>query len=172
MDAHAAALSVHVGCGATGLVLGPVAMFSAKRKGRHTFAGEAYHWVFLVLFGSAIALAVLNWDQVWWLVPVGAGSYALALLGYLAGKIRWRGWLRSHVTGQGGSYIAMLTALLVVNMGVSSPLPWLVPTVLGTPIIAWVNAQIAAGRRPKRRSGHAPSERVSAATGSPEPERR
>jgi hypothetical protein len=152
MDPHAIALATHVACGSTGLVLGPVAMLSAKRKGRHTLAGEAYHWVFLVLFLSAVALAVLNWDQVWWLAPVGAFSYAFALLGYVAAKVRWRGWLRSHVTGQCGSYIAMVTALLVVNLGVSSPLPWLAPTLIGTPIIAWVNAQIAAGKRPKRRS--------------------
>src|SRR3954451_2460832 len=114
MDAHAVALGTHVACGSAGLVLGPVAMFSSKRKGRHTRAGEAYHWLFLVLFVSAVALAILNWEQVWWLAPIGAWSYALALLGYLAGKIRWKGWLRSHVAGQGGSYIAMVTALLVV----------------------------------------------------------
>ena len=160
MDAHAAALGIHVGCGSTGLLLGPVAMFSAKRRGRHTLAGEAYHWVFLVLFLSAVALAVLNWDQVWWLAPVGAFSYAFALLGYLSGKVRWRGWLRFHVAGQGGSYIAMVTALLVVNTGVGSPLPWLVPTLIGAPIISWVNAQVAAGKRPKRRSGRVASSRI------------
>jgi hypothetical protein len=110
-----------------------------------------YHWVFLVLFLSAVALAVLNWDEVWWLAFVGAASYGLALLGYLAAKRRWDGWLRAHVAGQGGSYIAMVTALLVVNTGGGSPLPWIVPTLIGTPIITWVSNQIAAGKRPKGR---------------------
>jgi hypothetical protein len=151
MSAHGVALTVHVACGSAGLILGPIAMFSGKRRGTHTRTGEAYHWVFLVLFLSAVALAVLNWDEVWWLAFVGAGSYAFALLGYLSAKRRWRGWLIAHVSGQGGSYIAMVTALLVVNTGGTSPLPWVVPTLIGTPIISWVNNQIARGKRPKRR---------------------
>ena len=149
MSPHTVALTIHVACGSTGLVLGPVAMVSGKRRGTHTRFGEAYHWVFLVLFLSAVALAVLNWDQVWWLAFVGAFSYAFALLGYMAAKRRWNGWLRAHVAGQGGSYIAMVTALLVVNTGVGSPLPWVVPTLIGTPIIRWVSNQVALGKRPK-----------------------
>jgi hypothetical protein len=149
MSAHTVALTIHASCGSAGLVLGPVAMLSGKRRGTHTRSGEAYHWVFLVLFFSAVALAVLNWDEVWWLAFVGAGSYALALLGYLSAKRRWKGWLRAHVAGQGGSYIAMVTALLVVNIGGESALPWIVPTLIGTPIITWVSNQIAVGKRPK-----------------------
>jgi hypothetical protein len=153
MSAHAVALTVHIASGSAGLVLGPVAMFSGKRHGTHTRAGEAYHWIFLSLFLSAVALALLNWDEVWWLAFVGAGSYGFALLGYLAAKRRWKGWLRAHVAGQGGSYVAMVTALLVVNTGGESPLPWVIPTLIGTPIITWVSSQIAAGKRPKRRPG-------------------
>jgi hypothetical protein len=149
MSVHTVALTIHVACGSVGLVLGPVAMFSGKRRGIHTRTGEAYHWVFLVLFLSAVGLAVLNWDEVWWLAPVGAFSYGFALLGYLAAKRRWKGWLRAHVIGQGGSYVAMVTALLVVNTGGVSPLPWVVPTLIGTPIIRRLSNQIAAGKRPK-----------------------
>jgi hypothetical protein len=149
MSAHTVALTIHVACGSTGLVLGPVAMLSGKRRGTHTRFGEAYHWVFLVLFFSAVALAVLNWDQVWWLAFVGAFSYGLALLGYLAAKRRWKGWLRAHVAGQGGSYIAMVTALFVVNTGGAYALAWVLPTLIGTPIIRRVSNQIAVGKRPK-----------------------
>ena len=156
MSAHTVALAIHVACGCAGLVLGPVAMFSRKRRGTHTRAGEAYHWIFLLLFFSAVALAILNWDQVWWLAFVGAGSYGLALLGYLAAKLRWRGWLRAHIAGQGGSYVAMITALLVVNTGGNSPLPWVLPTLIGTPIIRWVINQVALGRRPKGRPSRVP----------------
>jgi hypothetical protein len=151
VSAHSGALAIHVAAGATGLVLGPIAMLVGKRRGPHTRLGEAYHWVFVVLFLSAVVLAALNWDEVWWLAFVGAGSYAFALLGYLAAKRRWHGWLTAHVSGQGGSYIAMLTALLVVNAGTGSALAWIAPTLLGTPIIAWVNLQVASGRRPKGR---------------------
>jgi hypothetical protein len=154
-----AVLGLHVAAGTAGLVLGPIAMFAAKRRGRHTRAGEAYYWAFVVLFVSAVGLAVLNWEQSWWLALVGAGSYAFALLGYRAAKRRRPGWLRPHVAGQGGSYIAMTSALLVVNWenitgtpGRESMLPWVLPTVVGTPILFWLGAQIAAGKRPKRRA--------------------
>jgi hypothetical protein len=157
MSAHDIVLPIHVAAGSAGLVLGPVAMFSAKRRGLHTRVGTIYYWVFVALFVSAVGLAALNWSELWWLALIGAGSYGFALLGYLAAKRRWRGWLISHVSGQGGSYIAMTTALLVVNLGTASPLAWIGPTVIGSPIIAYVNFQIAKGLRPRSRpdlAGH------------------
>ena len=149
-------VTVHVAAGTIGLVLGPIAMVSGKRRGPHTRAGEAYHWAYLVLFLTAVALAILDWERSWWLALVGTRSYAFALFGYLAAKRRRPGWLRRHITGQGGSYIAMTSATLVVNWdnltgtpGRESPLPWLVPTLIGTPILFWLAAQIEAGKRPK-----------------------
>lgn len=51
----------------------------------------------------------------------------------------------------------MTTALLVVNWetltgtrGISAPLAWALPTVVGSPIIAWVTYQVRIGKRPKR----------------------
>ena len=35
--------ALHIAAGLTGLILGPLAMFVAKRRGFHTRAGEAYH---------------------------------------------------------------------------------------------------------------------------------
>lgn len=105
---------------------------------------------------SAEMLAFLDWGRLWWFLPIAAGSYAFALLGYVAAKRRWRGWLRTHLAGQGDSYIAMLTALLVVNWetltgtrGVASPWAWALPTVIWTPIIAWMTREVALGRRPR-----------------------
>ena len=128
-------LAVHIGAGSVGLVLGPVLAITGKRRGPHTRLGEAYHWTFLVLFVSAIGLAIANWDEVWWLSLVGAFSYAFALRGYVAAKRRRPGWIAGHIAGMGGSYIAMTTALLVVNWenisgssGFESALPWFVPT--------------------------------------------
>ena len=148
-----ALLGVHIALGAVGLVLGPIAMIAAKRPGLHTRTGEAYHWVVLGVCLTAVAIAVADWGRNWWFAPIAVGSYAFALLGYAAAKRRWRGWLVAHVSGQGGSYIAMVTALLVVNWqpltGVSGRAtlwPWVLPTVVGTPIIAWVNTRLR--RRP------------------------
>jgi hypothetical protein len=105
---------------------------------------------------SAGMLTILDWRRIWWFLPIAAGSYVFALLGYVAAKRRWQGWLRAYITGQGGSYIAMVTALLVVNWesltgtrGVVSPWAWALPTVVGSPIIAWVTREVALGRRPK-----------------------
>ena len=152
-----AVLAVHIAAGFVGLVLGPVAMTARKRQGAHTRAGEAYHWVMLVVCVTAALLAALDWSRLWWFLPIAAGSYVFALLGYVAAKRRWPGWLTAHVSGQGGSYIALLTAVLVVNWatltgtpGRASPWPWIVPTLVGAPIITWVNVRLRRGRAPRR----------------------
>ena len=157
MTLSQAILAVHIALGATGLVLGAVALLARKHRGRHTRVGEAYHWIMLSVCVTATVIAVLDWQRLWWFVFIATGSYAFALLGYVAAKRRWPGWLRAHITGQGGSYIAMVTALLVVNWqrltgepGVNSPWAWTLPTVVGSPIIAWVQRQVALGKRPKR----------------------
>jgi uncharacterized membrane protein len=143
-----AVLAVHVAAGTLGLILGPLAMRASKRRGLHTRLGEVYHWVMLAVCVSAVGLAALAWGRLWWFLPIAVFSYANALLGYVAAKRRWRGWVRAHVGGMGGSYIALVTALLVVNLGDRLPVVWFVPTLVGSPIIAWVIREIDAGRRP------------------------
>ena len=149
-------LGTHIALGAAGLILGPVAMKARKAPGLHTRVGELYHWIMLGVCLSAATLAALDWDRIGWFLPIAAGSYAFALVGYLAAKLRWRGWLLAHISGQGGSYIAMTTALLVVNWealtgtdGIGSPAAWALPTLVGSPIIALVTREVALGRRPK-----------------------
>jgi hypothetical protein len=151
-----AVLALHIAAGFVGLVLGPVAMAASKRAGAHVRAGEAYHWVMLVVCLTAAVLAALDWSRLWWFLPIAIGSYAFALLGYVAAKRRWRGWLVPHVSGQGGSYIALVTAVLVVNWGTltgtpgrATLWPWVLPTIIGTPIITFVNVQVRRGRRPR-----------------------
>ena len=157
MTLTGAVLAAHIALGAAGLVLGVVAMVARKRQGRHTSAGRAYHWVMLGVCVTAVGLAVLDWRRLWWFLPVAAGSYAFALLGYVAARRRWEGWLAAHITGQGGSYIAMAAAVLIVNWesltgtrGVASPWAWVLPTLVGAPILTWITREVALGRRPKR----------------------
>ena len=130
-------LAAHIAAGTTGLILGPLAMRAPKRRGPHTRLGETYHWVMLAVCVSALGLAVLAWHRLWWFLPIATFSYANALVGYLAVKRRWHGWLRAHIGGMGGSYIALITALLVVNVGQQLPIVWFLPTIVGTPIILW-----------------------------------
>jgi uncharacterized membrane protein len=148
MELREPVLAIHIAAGTTGLILGPLAFASPKRRGRHTGLGETYHWVMLTVCVSAIGLAILAWHRLWWFLPIATFSYANALAGYLAVKRRRPGWLRRHVRGMGGSYIALVTAL-VVNTGGRLLFMWFLPTIVGSPILAWVVGQVDRGRRPK-----------------------
>ena len=150
MDVWDATLTLHIAAGASGLALGPLAMRAAKRRGRHTRLAAADHTAMGAVCLSAAALALLAWHRLWWFLPIAAFSYANALVGYVAAKRRGRGWLIAHIGGMGGSYIALTTALLVINLGREVPLAWVLPTLVGTPIIVWVINEVAAGRRPRR----------------------
>ncbi len=143
---HDATLAIHIAAGVSGLVLGPVAMRARKRRGLHTRAGEAYHWVMLTVCASAALLVAFKPSELWWFLPIAGGSYGFALLGYLMAKRRPAGWLQWHISGQGGSYIALVTALLVVNLGDVTWLVWLLPTLVGSPLITWLNFRLATGR--------------------------
>ena len=77
-------------------------------------------------------------------VVVGARCAGSPLATLLA-----RRGLRLHIGGMGGSYIALITALLVVNVGEALPIVWFVPTIVGSPIIAWVINEVDTGRRPR-----------------------
>ena len=93
---------------------------------------------------TAVALAALDWSALWWLSLLAALSYGLALLGLLAPSRQGRGWLRAYAHGQGGSYIALVTALLVVSLdGPASTAAWFVPTLVGLPLIEWRVAHLS-----------------------------
>jgi len=135
-------LSAHVLLGFTALVLGPLVMLSRKAPGFHPRAGEVYHAAVLGVCLTAGALAALDWARLWGFLPIAIGSYAFAFVGYAAAKLRFRGWLPVHVIGQSGSYIAMVTALLVVNWE-NAVWPWVIPTLVGTPLVAWTVRRIS-----------------------------
>jgi len=149
MIAREFVLAFHIACGVGALILGLVGMRARKAPGLHTKVGEVYHWLFVGFFASSCVLALFDWERLWFFVPIAVGSYAFALLGYIAAKLRWNNWLPLHLTGQGGSYIAMTTAVLVVNWGPDRWWAWVLPTVIGSPIIAWITREVALGRRPK-----------------------
>ena len=145
----------HIALGTAGLILGPVAMFTRKRAGWHTKAGEFYHWVMLSICITGAAMAIREWSRLWHFFFIALGSYAFALGGYLSAKIRWHGWLKVHVSAQVGSYIALVTAVLTTNWktllgpSVNSFWGWILPALIGTSIIGWIQREMAMGRRPK-----------------------
>jgi hypothetical protein len=135
---------LHVGSGSLGLLLAPFGLAARKARGRHTRVGWAYAGLVTVLAGSAVGLAAFRWDRLWWLAAIGAAT-ELAVVGGLVA--RRRGSDAWHVSLMCGSYVSLVTALLVVNLG--GPVAWIAPTVVGSPVIAWAARRAALrGARP------------------------
>lgn len=91
-------------------------------------------------------MSIVNWSESAYLFYIALFSYGLALLGYLARKVKWNNWMRAHIGGMLGSYIGIVTATLVVNVDkipVLNELPillfWFLPTIIGTPIITMIS---------------------------------
>ncbi|HWV15257.1 MAG TPA: hypothetical protein VN030_07475 [Cellvibrio sp.] len=146
---HTVLLILHMLTAVAALLLGMGAMRVTKQKGWHSRLGNLYHWLFVIVAATAALLATLDWQRLWWFLPVAIFSYAFALLGFAAAKYRWKNWMRWHVTGQGGSFIAMSTAAVANNLGHLGWLAWLAPTAIGVPILMWFSREVRAGRRPK-----------------------
>ncbi|GAA0287351.1 FtsH-binding integral membrane protein [Gracilibacillus halotolerans] len=135
-------LIIHIVTGFVCLISGVIAMLSKKKKGKHTIAGEIYHWSYFLVFITAVVMSIIHWQESAYLFYIAIFSYALALLGFLAAKIRWKKWFGSHIGGMLGSYIGIVTATIVVNVPkipLLNELPlllfWLLPTIIGTPLI-------------------------------------
>ena len=135
-------LVVHVPAGLTCVVTGAVAAVSQKRRGRHPRFGTVYFWVLAVVFASATGMALLRWTEDRHLFALGAISFGLALTGYAARRVRWKGWRSFHILGMGLSYVALLTAFYVDNgphLPVWDRLPavafWTVPSLVALPLL-------------------------------------
>ena len=138
---HTVVLTLHIVAGTGGLILGPAAM--AVRKNRlHARLGLAYQVLVAVLACTAIVLACFAPGRLWPLALIAMATEAAALAGWMVRRRGRPGWLPLHIGLMCGSYISFLTAFLVVNW--SNPLAWILPTVIGTPLIARTSAR--AGR--------------------------
>ncbi len=102
-----------------------------------------------LLFSAALLLAGLREGDVVALF-FGAGGSALAAreMRLLSGRIAPGGWLLRHLVDMGGAYIATVTAFAVVTLTfLPPPVAFIVPTLVGTPIIARVAARVALASR-------------------------
>src|SRR5262249_50710044 len=127
----------------TGLLVAPFGLAAPKRRGRHTRLGYVYVAAVSGVCASALGLAALDWSRLWWLAAIALATEAAAIAGLMVGP------RPLHVSFMCGSYISLVTALLVVNFG--GPVAWALPTIIGSPIIAW------AARRSARQPGPATS---------------
>ncbi|MBD1382926.1 DUF2306 domain-containing protein [Metabacillus arenae] len=146
MDIFQIFLVIHIIAGTVCLVTGAFASVVRKRYGKHTITGEIYHGGYVVIFLTSAAMAIIHWSESAFLFYIAIFSYGLALWGYLARKLRWKNWLGMHISGMLGSYIGIITAILVVNgsqIPFISEMPilllWFLPTIIGSPIIAIVS---------------------------------
>jgi len=130
-----ALLIIHIVSGSLALLAGLVAMTLPKRPGGHTRLGTGYVALVSLLSVSAIGLAALK-PSLWWLGVIAVVTLAAALAGRELRRRRPPGWLPLHISLMCGSYVSLTTALLVVNLGLGSVLAWVLPTVVGPPLIA------------------------------------
>ena len=150
-----AVVGFHILAGLSCVVTGAVAMLSRKGRGRHSTFGTNYFWSLVAIFLSATGLAIVRWAEDYPLFILGALAVTSAYAGRLAARRGWSGWVRWHIAAMGASYIFLLTAFYVDN-GKSLPLwrmlPqiafWLLPAVVGAPIIAYALVRHPLVRRP------------------------
>ncbi|MDQ0270964.1 DUF2306 domain-containing protein [Cytobacillus purgationiresistens] len=135
-------LVTHILFGTICLLTGFFAILFKKRKGKHTISGEIYHFSYFLIFFTSVVMAIINWNESAYLFYIAIFSYSLALIGYLARKFKWKKWLYTHIVGMLGSYIGVITAVLVVNQSkipILQDLPpllvWFLPTIIGSPLI-------------------------------------
>ncbi|MGP4062416.1 DUF2306 domain-containing protein [Halobacillus sp. H74] len=159
-------LVIHIIAGGISLISGLFAMTAKKRKGRHTSFGQLYHWSYVGVFLTAVAMAIIHWQESQYLFYIALFSYGLALSGYIAvkNKKKTKKWLTMHIGGMLGSYIGIVTATLVVNVAkipVLNELPtiyyWFLPTIIGTPIVYMVGRKY----KPRPKKAVSESDRIS-----------
>jgi hypothetical protein len=137
-------VAVHVVAGLICAVAGVIAMVTPKHAGWHPSAGAIYYWSLVVVFLSMAALSIMRWPHNTHLLLLGILSFGAGVIGRMARRRQPRGWLPVHVSGMAVSYILLLTAFYVDN-GPHLPLwralpplaHWLLPSVIGLPILAW-----------------------------------
>jgi len=113
-----------------------VALVAEHPPAYRSRAGTGYVWAVAIVAITAIALVALEEWELWWLVPLAVLALSLAVAGYLAPTHRHGPWIRLYAHGQGGAYIALVTALFVVSLpGAAATAAWVVPTLIGLPLI-------------------------------------
>jgi hypothetical protein len=126
-------MTVHIVAGAAGLILGPFAIAAALHAGRRTVAALAYQGAVAVITTTAVGFAVLDWRSWWPFVILAVGTEAAVVGGWWSRRQRSPGWHARHVRLICGSYISLVTALLVVSWG--SLLAWVLPTLVGIVLV-------------------------------------
>ena len=120
----------------------------------HPKVGEAYFWLLAVTLTGGMIIGTQD-PELSLFEVVTPPTFLLGLLGYLMVKLKPKGWLRWHIVGQGGSYIGVITAFgfqvfprFLPQHPVLTTLYWLVPSLVGTVLIARTITKWTAKARP------------------------
>jgi hypothetical protein len=144
-------LVVHIAAGTTGLALGPAAIRAALRGERATGLAATYEGAVGVLTVTAVALALLDWHALWPFALIALATAAAVVAGHSVADHQFRGSLGWHVRLISGSYVSLVTALLVVSWG--SLAAWVLPATIGAILAERAAAKAASGE--PARPGHA-----------------
>ncbi len=155
-------LVTHVAAGVIGLVVAWPALLAPKRRGLHTVAGRVYAGALVVMTATALVLASADPARLAGLAVIAVATLAAGVVGVWFARHRprvgRRGWMVWHLNLMCGSVISFVTAFAVTMTG-GHWLSWVVPTLVGSPLIARTTARVVA------RSHHAPSRPVVADRG-------
>ena len=150
-------IAVHVAAGLAAVVAGIVAMMSTKASGRHPRAGTVYFWSLSIVCLTMAGIVVWRWPTDNALGLLGVTAFATAVIGRRSHRRVHSGWQCVHISCMGTSYIALVTAFYVDN-GAHLPLwnrmPqlafWLLPGIIGIPLIGVAMARYCPRRREER----------------------
>ena len=116
-----------------------------------------YYWALSVVFISMAALSLARGAEDYDLFILGVLSFAAASIGRTARRRRWQSWVQLHISGMGASYVLLLTAFYVdngKNLPIWRELPqlafWILPTVIGAPILVHALLRHPVARRSMR----------------------
>jgi|tagenome__1003787_1003787.scaffolds.fasta_scaffold20048938_2 hypothetical protein len=126
-------LSLHIVLGTAGLLLGPAWLVARRRGRRARGLATGYQVVVGAVALSAGFLAVTG-PGLTWLIPFAVATETLAVTGALARRRKWPGWPTWQPHLLGGSYIALVTGVLIAGTG--NPVFWLLPALVGQVPIA------------------------------------
>lgn len=140
---HGMLIGVHIAAGTIGLVLAWPALFVPKRRGVHTMIGRVYAVAMVMLCLTTFALFAMNPAEL-----AGLGILGVLTFGWVTGgvwmacrkpRLRYGNWYTWHLNLMSSSVIAAVTAF-AVQMTDGHLAAWLLPTIIGSPLISYRTA--------------------------------
>jgi hypothetical protein len=135
---QSAALVVHILAGGVGLVLAGPVLVVRKGRGAHARLGRVYVGALVIMAVTALLLVAADPVRLAALGVVAVATLGWGLGGAWVARRRPRlpgGWRVWHLNLMGSSVIAFVTAFAVTALD-GGLVAWVLPTLLGSPLIA------------------------------------